>query len=127
VHFAERREMDMTNIYKGYQYCVWEITGVIIITLFIALFAGGFKGISLFIPLLYLFIEKAIRHRSWETLGFKFKNTITDIKQNGYLISLVGFIIPILTVAIANLFLPEFFDHLKERVPVFKLFHRGIY
>jgi membrane protease YdiL (CAAX protease family) len=67
-----------------------------------------------------LFIEKSIRHRSWETLGFKFKNTVTDIKQNGYLILLVGFIIPILTVVISNLFLPEFFDYLKARVPVFK-------
>lgn len=111
----------MANIYrKSQKYYISEIIGVIIITLIIALFAGGFKGISLFIPLLYLFIEKMIRHRSWDTLGFKFKNTFKDLKQNGYLVLLVGFVIPILTVIISNLFLPNFFDHLKARVPILR-------
>lgn len=109
------------KIMKHQKRYIWEITGVIIITIIVALFAGNLKGISMFIPLLYMFIEKKVRHRSWETLGFKFKNTLKNIKQNWFLVLLVGFITPVLTIIISNHFLPGYVDHLKSRIPILKL------
>lgn len=69
------------------------------------------------IPMIYVFLESIIRHRSFKELGFNIKDTIINLRENWVLFFLVGVIIPLLTIFIAKLFCPEFIVHVKNRLP----------
>lgn len=95
-----------------------ETIFVIIITVILFFLFPNLKSIIPVIPAVYFIVERRIRKRTWSEIGFKLKGTFTDIKDNLYLIILVGVIIPIVTILISKYFLPDFISHLTGRLPM---------
>lgn len=71
-----------------------------------------------FAPIVYFFIEKYARNRNWNDVGFKFKNTLKDIKSNWYWIALDVIGIQSLFVLAGTFLLPNYLIHVKERLPM---------
>lgn len=95
-----------------------ETLVVISITILLFLTFNNLKSIIPVIPVIYLLIERRIRHRSWSDVGFNAKNILSDIKMNWYLILLVGVISPLLTFYIGRYCIPGYIDHVKSRLPM---------
>lgn len=88
------------------------------ITLLFPCTNGVIKGFIQFAPIIYFCVEKYIRNRKWSEVGFKFRNTLRDIKDNWYWIALVVIGIDFLFVLVGNFLLPGYIVHVKERLPM---------
>lgn len=106
-------EGNMTD--KKYFY---ETVLVIMVTMILFITLNEYSSILTAIPAVYLILERCFRKRSWSDIGFKFNNTMMDIRKVWRWIILVTFVSPIITLLIANLMLPEFIMHVKGRLPV---------
>lgn len=76
------------------------------------------KGIITLLPAIYFFIERRKRGRTWSDIGFKLKNTLTDLKNNWYLVILVAVVTQVLTLIIGKYFLTGFIQHVQSRIPL---------
>ena len=74
------------------------------------------KTLTALIALGYLLLERHIRRRSWTEIGFKFKTFKEDVKNNRFLILLVGVLIQLLVLGAARLLSPDFLVHVQSRV-----------
>lgn len=79
------------------------------------------KGIFGLIPIAYLLIERRLRKRSYQEIGFKFKNAFKDVKENLHLVLLVAVVLQIGTLLAAKYFIPGFVEHVQSRVPMLNL------
>lgn len=70
------------------------------------------------IPVVYFFVERRIRKRTWSEIGFKFRNTFSDIKANWYWIAIIVMGIQILIIIEGKFLFPDYVTHIKERVPM---------
>lgn len=95
-----------------------ETLVVLILTLLLFIFFEEYRSYFTAFPVLYLFIERSVRKRTWSSIGFKFKDIGKDVKSVWTWLVIVIFASPILTLFIANIYLPEFVLHVKERLPV---------
>ncbi|MFW2488028.1 lysostaphin resistance A-like protein [Clostridium chromiireducens] len=95
-----------------------ETLTAIIITVLLFLIFNNLKAIIPVIPIIYLLIEKRIRHRSWADIGFNIKTVLVDIRTNWHWITLVGVISPLLTFYIGKYCIPGYIDHVKSRLPM---------
>jgi uncharacterized protein len=85
----------------------------------IILIATGFtpyKLAGILIVIAYLVIERILRKRTKEEIGFNFKGIPLGIRENWLFIVLVVFITPLVTILIGKLFVPEYFTHVLGRV-----------
>lgn len=94
------------------------ILGLVIIFSF---FLPKIKGIFEMIPIVYILVERRKRNRSFEEIGFKFKSTLKDIKDNWHLILLVAIVLQFLTLLIAKSLLPDYVAHVQSRIPMLNL------
>lgn len=95
-----------------------ETISVLLITIILFLLFGELSSIVCAMPAVYLLIERRIRNRTWSSIGFKFRDIFKDIKKVWNWLIVIIFISPILTVVIAERFLPEFIEHVKGRLPM---------
>jgi membrane protease YdiL (CAAX protease family) len=95
-----------------------SIIGLIIILSFVFKQIAGLFNI---IAIVYLFIERRKRGRTWEDIGFKSKSIMTDIKNNWHWIITVGVIIQFSVITIAKYFIPGYFEHVQARIPLMNL------
>jgi len=79
------------------------------------------KGIFGLIPIAYLLIERRLRKRSFQEIGFKFKTVFKDVKENLHLVLLVAVVLQIGTLLAAKYFIPGFVEHVQSRVPMLNL------
>jgi membrane protease YdiL (CAAX protease family) len=86
------------------------------VVLLVAPFFTPLKGAFILAPIFYLLVERVIRKRTFREIGFNFKNLGNDVKNNWKLILFVSVVLNILTVLIAKVFLPEYFEHVVSRV-----------
>lgn len=95
---------------------------LLITLLMIVLIIGSiFIDLLLYVPLIYFFVELRLKKHSWNESGVKFKNAYKDLKDNWYLIILVGIVFQFLAVYIGKSLLPEYIEHVKSRIPLFNL------
>jgi len=73
------------------------------------------SGLAIVFAIPYLLIERRINQTSYEDLGFKIKNTWSDVKRYWWLI-LAPVITGILTILLSKIILPEFYTHVLERI-----------
>jgi membrane protease YdiL (CAAX protease family) len=66
---------------------------------------------------LYLLIELKARHRSLRDLGFKLSQTPKDLQNNLFLLFVVTTVLQITPLFIGKAFIPEYIEHLKDRMP----------
>ncbi|WP_160360393.1 type II CAAX prenyl endopeptidase Rce1 family protein [Clostridium chromiireducens] len=95
-----------------------ETLTVIIITVLLFLIFNNLKAIIPVIPIIYLLIEKRIRHHSWADIGFNIKTVLVDITTNWHWITLVGVISPILSFYIGKYCIAGYIEHVKSRLPL---------
>lgn len=88
------------------------------ITLLFSFTTGLLKGLAQIAPIVYFFIERRRRNRTWSEVGFKFRNTLSDIKNNWYWIAIVVIGLQLLTIFVAKILLPDYIGYVKERVPM---------
>lgn len=91
------------------------ILGLIVI---LSILLPQLRGLFELIPIVYFLIERHVRKRSLEEIGFKLKSAPKDIKDNLFLIFLVVIVMQFLTLFIAKGLLPDFVAHVQSRIPV---------
>jgi len=91
---------------------------IMVISLLFSFTTGGLKGLAQIAPIVYFLIERRRRNRTWSEVGFKFRNTLRDIKNNWYwvLIVVIGF--QLLIILVGKFLLPDYIGYVKERVPM---------
>ncbi len=75
------------------------------------------KTLFALIPVVYLLIERRLRHRDWGDLGFRIRTFGADLRANWLLFALTGFLIQPLTALWAKSYFPEFLAHVQARLP----------
>lgn len=95
-----------------------ETLGVILVTFTMWWVLVDYRSDILFLPVLYLIVERRLRHRSSYDLGFHVKDILKDLKQTMAWILSVVVGAPILTVVIAHFFFPDFMEHVISRAPM---------
>jgi membrane protease YdiL (CAAX protease family) len=95
-------------------YEVILVTAVMLLGMW---FLPAYKTFFGLIPLVYLLIEKRIRHRSWQDLGFKFRTFWQDLRMNWFWFVLVGFISQPLVAILTKYFYPAYLEHVIARLP----------
>lgn len=95
-------------------YEVILVTAVMLLGMW---FLPAYKTFFGLIPLVYLLIEKRIRHRSWQDLGFKFRAFWQDLRMNWFWFVLVGFISQPLVAILTKYFYPAYLEHVIARLP----------
>lgn len=99
---------------KTILYEVIVVTAVMLLGMW---FLPAYKTFFALIPLVYLLIEKRIRHRSWQDLGFKFRTFWQNLRMNWYWFVLVAFISQPLAVILTKYFYPAYLEHVIARLP----------
>lgn len=97
---------------------LYETLFVIVLTIVLALLTP-LKGIAVLLPIVYLFGEARLRHRSWGELGIKPREFLQAVRENWVWILLVGVVLQIVVPVGAQLFFPAFLEHVRERIPLF--------
>jgi membrane protease YdiL (CAAX protease family) len=103
---------------KSNKQILLETLILMVITLVFSFTTGALKGLAQIAPIIYFIIERSIRHHTWSEVGFKFKNTLRDIKDNWYWVVIVVIGIQLLTIIVGKFILPDYVGYVKERVPM---------
>lgn len=88
------------------------------ITLLFSFTTGVLKGLAQIAPIVYFLVERRKRNRTWSEVGFKFRNTLIDIKNNWYWIAIVVIGFQLLSIFVGKFLLPDYVSYVKERVPM---------
>jgi membrane protease YdiL (CAAX protease family) len=75
------------------------------------------KTLFALIPIVYLLVERPLRHRTWSDLGFKFHTFWPDLRANWVWFILVALISQPVTGYLAKVFYPEYLNHVVARLP----------
>jgi membrane protease YdiL (CAAX protease family) len=76
-----------------------------------------FRLIFSLLPIVYVLIERRLRHRSWAELGFKFNSFWADLRANWFWFVLVGVISQPVWFLLEHAAAPEIVSHIIERLP----------
>lgn len=102
-----------------------ETLAVIGIVIVLSFLMPKFKGIFEFIPIVYFLVERRLRKRTFEEIGFKLRSTLSGVRSNWHFSLLVVIISPLATLLFAKLFIPGFVEHVQSRVPMLYLSRLG--
>ena len=80
-------------------------------------FVPAAKTLFALIPVVYLLIERRTRKREWSDLGFNLRTFWADLRANGILFLLLGFVIQPGIALWAKACFPEFLAHVQARLP----------
>ena len=94
---------------------LYEISVVMIFTIGLIILLPSLRTIIYFLPIVYLPVERQLRHRSWSEVGFK-HGFIKDLAKNWYLFIIVAVIIQIAVPVLLKFFWPELLDHIFGRL-----------
>ena len=81
------------------------------------LYLPQWKIIFVLLPIVYLFIERRARNRTWADLGFKFNTFWSDLRDNWFWFVLAGVISQPVWFLIERAISPEIIEHVAERLP----------
>lgn len=93
-----------------------ELIFILIIVVVIFWFMPGLVWLYTILPLIYLLIERRIRHWPLESIGIKYRGVIADLKANFPIIILVAVVMQFLVIAGSYWQWPSLFLHLQDRV-----------
>lgn len=75
--------------------------------------------ISLLLPLIYLFVERPVRGRSWADLGIRWHGFLSGVRSNWWLFLLTVVVLQAAGVGLAKVFWPSTLTHISGRIPAF--------
>ncbi len=99
------------------KWMFWETIIVLLISTLPFIFIPSLKGFAVFIPVVYLLVERWLRKRSWADLGIRPKQFFQDLRSQLGWVILVAVVIQVGVVLAANWFFPEFLAHVTARLP----------
>jgi membrane protease YdiL (CAAX protease family) len=95
----------------------WVLIEYIIVTvILIATSFTPYKLVGMLVAIAYLIVERILRKRPKNEIGFNFRGIPQGIRENWVFIVLVVFITPLITVLIGKVLVPDYFAHLLGRV-----------
>ncbi len=80
-------------------------------------FIPAAKTLFALIPVAYLLVERRLRKRTWNDLGFRLNTFWADLRANLVLFVLLGFVIQPVTVLFAMAYFPAYLTHVQARLP----------
>jgi membrane protease YdiL (CAAX protease family) len=112
---------DVITIHKGKaqmdkKNSIVLIEYLVVATVLIATSFTPYKLVGMLVTIAYLIIERFLRKRESEEIGFNIKGLPLALRENWLFILLVVFVTPLITIVIGKLFLPEYFTHVLDRV-----------
>jgi len=90
------------------------------------LFIPSLRQFAIIIPVIYYFVERRMRNRTWDEVGFPSKKFGEKRSQIFLLMLFPAVIFQLLAVIILPIFFPEFGSHILARVPVLDENHTTI-
>lgn len=94
---------------------LYEISAVMILTVGLIILLPSLRTLIYFIPVVYLLVERRLRHRPWSEAGFK-HGFIKDLANNWHLFIIVAILIQIAVPVLLKFFWPELLDHIFGRL-----------
>jgi membrane protease YdiL (CAAX protease family) len=76
------------------------------------------KGTLVLLPVVYLLVERPLRHRSWASIGLSGRTFLPALRATWPLVLLVGVGTQALVALPARLFWPELLAHIQGRIPL---------
>ena len=92
-----------------FEYLV--VSAILIFTSF-----SKYKLIGMLIVITYLGVERVLRKRTKNEIGFNIKAVFEDLKKTWLFIAIVVIVTPLISVYIGKLFVPEYYSHVLNRV-----------
>lgn len=109
---------------RGDQRIRAETLGLLFVTVGCAVVANLYPSaaalpglFSLVGPIVYLLVERRVRHRSWSDLGIRFQGIGAALRSNWWLLLLVVVVLQVASVLLAKAFWPEMLTHVSGRIP----------
>jgi uncharacterized protein len=96
----------------------YEALAVMAISLIPGLIWPQIKGPLQFLPVIYLLVERPLRHRTWREIGLDPWGFGLGLRLTWPLVLLVAVGTQVLTALLARAFWPELFAHILERLPL---------
>lgn len=93
-----------------------EIILVMSLSLLLFFFVPSFSWTLYFLPLMYVLIERRIRKRKWQEIGFKSADLLRDLRANWHLFLLVVIVIQPSVIVGSRFWWPELFGQFTTRV-----------
>lgn len=90
---------------------------VMAVTVSSAFVPGALKYVAELPALIYLLVERQIRGRSLQELGFKLKKIPHDLTSNWRLIGLVAVVFQVIPLLIGKYWFPDYIAHIRFRMP----------
>ena len=97
---------------------LYETLFIIVITFAAQFLWKDYVTFIALVPTLYFFIERRLRRRTWQDVGFKFCAIPRDMADNWFLILFVSVIIQFLVVFVTSTWMPAFLVHVLTRLSV---------
>ncbi|MFT9596316.1 CPBP family intramembrane glutamic endopeptidase [Mesobacillus sp.] len=104
MNFANRENIEL-----------YIIIGLMIVSV---LFIPELKGIMAIAPIVYFFVERKLRNRTKEEVGFRTANFSEKIKESWMLIMFVGVAMQLLYLFSYQNFFPQVLEHVLGRIPL---------
>lgn len=105
---------------------LFETLAILVVTVTLAVLANLIPKLasplgvsSLVLPLVYLLVERRVRHRSWAELGIRWHGFAANLRSNWRLFVLVVVVLQIVPVGLAHTFWPDTLSHISGRLPAF--------
>ncbi len=89
---------------------------LIVASVLIATSFTPYKLVGMLVTMAYLSIERYLRRRTKEAIGFSLQGIPRALRVNWLFILLVVCVTPLITIVVGKLFLPEYFTHVLDRV-----------
>jgi membrane protease YdiL (CAAX protease family) len=103
-----------------------ETLAVLVVTVALGVVAnlvpsiGALPGaISLVLPIVYLLVERRVRHRSWAEVGIRRHGFAAGVRANWWLFVLVVLVLQAVSVGLARAFWPGLLTHVSGRIPAY--------
>jgi len=102
----------------------WTLRNIfpVVITSALALLKPA--GLAIIFAIPYLLIEGKINKTSSEDMGFKIKSTFSDVKRYWWLIA-APVALGVLSIFLSKFILPEFYEHVLERITPMLSFNKA--
>jgi membrane protease YdiL (CAAX protease family) len=88
-----------------------------LVTVLLSILIQEIKGLMMFLPLAYLFIERRRTSAPWTEFGIRREGYLNGLKGNWHLILLDVFLIQSIVIVGASAYLPSFMEHVYSRMP----------
>ncbi|SDT56505.1 Membrane protease YdiL, CAAX protease family [Paenibacillaceae bacterium GAS479] len=99
-----------------------EMIALILLMIGGMLLAPQLKTLFSLLPIVYFLVERRVRKREREEIGFKFKSISRDFKEVWYFVFIVGFVLQLFYLYVFKNYFPEVMIHVQERASFIQSF-----